>query len=138
MKAAKEYAWAIDVEICALPQEGLTQAGETDAFLLDALDKRATCVDAAGKQVGSLNRSLINFSYSIRATTVWFSTVLFWIASRWLVSAGPARRDLYLPYRRQAQGSARITESNSRITQIMSIGARPTLQGYTNIPRERR
>lgn len=49
MQAAKEYAWAIDVEICALPQEGLTQADETDAFLLEALDKRATCVGAAGK-----------------------------------------------------------------------------------------
>ena len=97
------------MEIFALPQEGLTQADETDAFLLEALDKRATCVGAAGKEVGSLNRSLINVSYSIRATTVRFSTVFFWIASRGLVSAGPARRDLYLPYRRQAQGSARIT-----------------------------
>ena len=109
MQAAKEYAWAIDVEICALPQEGLTQADETDAFLFDALDKRATCIDAAGKQVGSLNRSRINVSYSIRATTVRFSTVFFCIASRRLVSAGRPRRDPYLPYRRQAQGSARIT-----------------------------
>lgn len=47
MQAAKEYAWAIDVEICAFPQEGLTQADETDAFLLEALDKGATCVGAA-------------------------------------------------------------------------------------------
>ena len=39
MKAAKEYAWAIDVEICASPQEGLTKTDETDAFLLEALDK---------------------------------------------------------------------------------------------------
>ncbi|MEC7536311.1 MAG: amidohydrolase family protein [Pseudomonadota bacterium] len=59
MQAAKEYALAIDVEICALPQEGLTQADETDAFLLEALDKRVTCVGAAGKEVGSLNRSLL-------------------------------------------------------------------------------
>ena len=49
MQAAKKYAKAIEMEICALPQEGLTQADETDAFLLEALDKRATCVGAAGK-----------------------------------------------------------------------------------------
>ena len=54
MQAAKKYAWVNDVEICNSPQEGLTQAHETDTFLLEALDKRATCVGAAGKQVGSL------------------------------------------------------------------------------------
>ena len=38
MLAAQDYAWAIDVEICAFQQEGLTGKAETDAFLVEALD----------------------------------------------------------------------------------------------------
>ena len=38
MLAAQDYAWAIDVEICIFPQEGLTGKAETDAFLVEALD----------------------------------------------------------------------------------------------------
>ena len=47
MKAARDSAWAIDVEVCAFPQEGLTQVPETDQFLVEALDRGAHCVGAA-------------------------------------------------------------------------------------------
>lgn len=47
MLAARDFAWAIDVEICAFPQEGLTGKPQTDAFLVDALDRGARAVGAA-------------------------------------------------------------------------------------------
>jgi cytosine deaminase len=47
MQAAKDYAWAIDVEVCAFPQEGLTQVADTDDFLFEALDREARCIGAA-------------------------------------------------------------------------------------------
>lgn len=47
MAAAKAYAWAIDVEVCAFPQEGLTQVPETDPFLVTALERGARCIGAA-------------------------------------------------------------------------------------------
>ena len=47
MLAAQDYAWAIDAEICAFPQEGLTGKAETDAFLVEALDRGARAVGAA-------------------------------------------------------------------------------------------
>jgi len=47
MQAAKDYAWAIDVEVCAFPQEGLTQVADTDDFLVEALDRGARCIGAA-------------------------------------------------------------------------------------------
>jgi cytosine deaminase len=47
MQAARDYAWAIDVEVCAFPQEGLTQVPETDPFLVEALKRGARCIGAA-------------------------------------------------------------------------------------------
>lgn len=47
MQAARDFAWAIDVEVCAFPQEGLTQVPETDPFLVEALDRGARCIGAA-------------------------------------------------------------------------------------------
>lgn len=47
MQAAKDYAWPIDVEVCAFPQEGLTQVADTDDFLVEALDRGARCIGAA-------------------------------------------------------------------------------------------
>ena len=47
MLAAQDYEWAVDVEICAFPQGGLTGKAETDAFLVEALDRGARAVGAA-------------------------------------------------------------------------------------------
>jgi cytosine deaminase len=40
----KDYAWAIDIEICAFAQEGLTQEPETEAMLAQALSDGADLV----------------------------------------------------------------------------------------------
>ena len=42
-----EYAWAIDIEICVMPQEGLTNNPGTDDLMLAALRNGATVVGAA-------------------------------------------------------------------------------------------
>jgi len=42
-----EYAWAIDIEICVMPQEGLTNNPGTDELMLAALRNGATVVGAA-------------------------------------------------------------------------------------------
>lgn len=48
VKAAIEtYKWAIDVEICVFPQEGLLNYPGTDELMVEALSKGATCVGAA-------------------------------------------------------------------------------------------
>ena len=44
---AKEYAWAIDVEICVFPQEGLTNNPGTDELMVEALKRGARVVGAA-------------------------------------------------------------------------------------------
>lgn len=44
---AADYAWAIDVEICVFPQEGLTNNPGTDALMLEAIRRGARVVGAA-------------------------------------------------------------------------------------------
>lgn len=45
--AVKEASWAMDVEICVFPQEGLLNNPGTDELMLEALRDGATCVGAA-------------------------------------------------------------------------------------------
>lgn len=45
--AIARYAWAIDIEICVMPQEGLTNNPGTDELLVAALKNGATVVGAA-------------------------------------------------------------------------------------------
>lgn len=42
-----EYAWAIDIEICVMPQEGLTNNPGTDELMVEALRNGARVVGAA-------------------------------------------------------------------------------------------
>jgi cytosine deaminase len=44
---AKEYAWAVDLEICVFPQEGLTTAPAADAALIKGLEMGAKVIGAA-------------------------------------------------------------------------------------------
>lgn len=44
---AREYAWAIDIEICVFPQEGLTNNPGTDELMVEALKRGARVVGAA-------------------------------------------------------------------------------------------
>ncbi len=44
---AKEYAWAVDLEICVFPQEGLTTAPSADAALVKGLEMGAKVIGAA-------------------------------------------------------------------------------------------
>ena len=57
---AKEYAWAVDLEICAFAQEGLTTAPEADAALVQALENGATVIGGApnydSDHAGQINR----------------------------------------------------------------------------------
>ncbi|HYM03228.1 MAG TPA: amidohydrolase family protein [Stellaceae bacterium] len=46
LKLAKDYAWAIDVEICAFPQEGLTNNPGTEELLAEALRRGAQLLGA--------------------------------------------------------------------------------------------
>jgi cytosine deaminase len=43
----RDYAWAIDIEVCAFPQEGLTNNPRTDALLKEALKRGAKVIGAA-------------------------------------------------------------------------------------------
>lgn len=43
----ERYAWAIDIEICVMPQEGLTDNPGTDELMVAALESGATVVGAA-------------------------------------------------------------------------------------------
>ena len=45
--AAAEFAWAMDIEICVFPQEGLLNNPGTDALMVAALQSGATVVGAA-------------------------------------------------------------------------------------------
>jgi len=47
LQLAKEYAWAVDLEICVFPQEGLTTAPAADAALIKGLEMGATVIGAA-------------------------------------------------------------------------------------------
>ncbi|HET7135697.1 MAG TPA: amidohydrolase family protein, partial [Casimicrobiaceae bacterium] len=42
-----EYAWAIDLEVCVFPQEGLTNNPGTEALMIEALRRGARVVGAA-------------------------------------------------------------------------------------------
>lgn len=42
-----EYAWAIDIEICVMPQEGLTNNPGTDELIVEAMRRGARVVGAA-------------------------------------------------------------------------------------------
>lgn len=43
----RDYAWAIDIEICVFPQEGLTNNPRSDALLVEALKRGANVIGAA-------------------------------------------------------------------------------------------
>ena len=43
----KEYAWAVDLEICAFAQEGLANVPEADKALVEALEMGATSIGGA-------------------------------------------------------------------------------------------
>ena len=57
---AKDYAWAVDLEICVFPQEGLTTAPEADKALVDGLKMGASVIGAAPNydvdHAGQINR----------------------------------------------------------------------------------
>jgi cytosine deaminase len=46
-KLRRDYAWAIDIEICVFPQEGLTNNPAADALLVQALKRGAKVIGAA-------------------------------------------------------------------------------------------
>jgi cytosine deaminase len=43
----RDYAWAIDLELCVFPQEGLTNNSRSDALLVEALKRGARIIGAA-------------------------------------------------------------------------------------------
>ncbi len=43
----RDYAWAIDIEVCVFPQEGLTNNPRSDALLVEGLKRGAKVVGAA-------------------------------------------------------------------------------------------
>jgi cytosine deaminase len=43
----RDYAWAIDIEVCAFPQEGLTNNPRADALLVQALERGAKAIGGA-------------------------------------------------------------------------------------------
>jgi cytosine/creatinine deaminase len=47
VQAARDHAWAVDVEICVFPQEGLTNSAETERLMRAALARGANVVGAA-------------------------------------------------------------------------------------------
>jgi len=46
-KLRRDYAWAIDIELCVFPQEGLTNNPRSDALLIQALKRGAPVIGAA-------------------------------------------------------------------------------------------
>ncbi|MBJ3774617.1 amidohydrolase family protein [Acuticoccus mangrovi] len=46
-EVAKRWKWAIDIEICVFPQEGLTNSPGTDELMVEGLKRGATAVGAA-------------------------------------------------------------------------------------------
>jgi cytosine/creatinine deaminase len=60
MMLQKEYAWAIDLEICAFAQEGLVHVPEADRMLVRALESGATVIGGAPNydtdHAGQINR----------------------------------------------------------------------------------
>ena len=59
-RLAKDYAWGLDLELCVFAQEGLTDAPETDANLVEALKQGATVIGGAPgydpDHAGQINR----------------------------------------------------------------------------------
>jgi cytosine/creatinine deaminase len=59
-RLAKDYAWALDLEICVFPQEGLTTAPSADANLIKGLEMGAKVIGAAPNydvdHAGQINR----------------------------------------------------------------------------------
>ena len=57
---AKEYAWAVDLEVCAFAQEGLTKAPEADKALVESLERGANAIGGAPNydtdHAGQINR----------------------------------------------------------------------------------
>jgi cytosine deaminase len=57
---AKDYAWAVDIEICVFAQEGLTAAPEADKALVQGLENGATVIGGAPNydrdHAGQINR----------------------------------------------------------------------------------
>lgn len=57
---AKDYAWAVDLEICVFPQEGLTTAPAADAAMVKGLEMGAKAIGAAPNydvdHAGQINR----------------------------------------------------------------------------------
>jgi len=47
IQLARDYAWALDMEICVFPQEGLTNYPGTEALLIEGLRRGARAVGAA-------------------------------------------------------------------------------------------
>ena len=43
----RDYAWAIDIEVCVFPQEGLTNNPRSDALLVEGLKRGAKVIGAA-------------------------------------------------------------------------------------------
>ena len=56
----RDYAWAIDLEICVFPQEGLTNNPRADALLVETLKRGAKAIGAAPNydpdHAGQINR----------------------------------------------------------------------------------
>jgi cytosine/creatinine deaminase len=56
----RDYAWAIDIEICVFPQEGLTNNPRSDQLLVEALKRGAAVIGAAPNydpdHAGQINR----------------------------------------------------------------------------------
>jgi len=56
----RDYSWAIDIEICVFPQEGLTDNPRSDQLLVEALKRGAKAVGAAPNydpdHAGQINR----------------------------------------------------------------------------------
>lgn len=56
----RDYAWAIDIEVCVFPQEGLTNNPRSDQLLVDALKRGAAVIGAAPNydpdHAGQINR----------------------------------------------------------------------------------
>jgi cytosine deaminase len=46
-KLRRDYAWAIDIELCVFPQEGLTNNPRADALLVETLKRGAKVIGAA-------------------------------------------------------------------------------------------
>jgi cytosine deaminase len=46
-KLKRDYAWAIDLELCVFPQEGLTNNPDSDRLLVEALKRGAPVIGAA-------------------------------------------------------------------------------------------